>query len=113
MRHPAGESITVTREGTPTGDNDDAGNPIIGPPDESTVVDVALEPIMAEETPGVWSVTGYRLYCPYGTEFLQDDRLTIRGVAGWQVEGDTAAAGWRSPFDGVGRGVVLMARRAG
>lgn len=116
VRHPFGETITVTRAGGPNGETDGVGNPVILAPSTFTVDDVALAPEGSDETteaPGVWTVTGYKVFCPYGTVLLPTDRLTIRGVAGWQVEGDTTASGWRSPFDGVGRGVVLMARRAG
>lgn len=114
MRHPAGETITITRSGAPTGAYDDQGNPILGTDVTLTVSDVALEPLAAEEddNSGLWTVLGYRLFCPYGTEFREDDRLTIRGVDGWQVVGDTAATGWRNPFDGIGRGVVVSARRS-
>lgn len=116
VRHPAGETITITRTGPPSGEYDEQQNPIPGPDVSIPVSDVALEPLASEETPaapGVMATAGYRLYCPYGTEFLAGDRLTIRGVTGWQVVGDTAAAGWRNPFDGLGRGVVVTARRAG
>lgn len=112
MRHAAGETITVTRRGADTSTDDAAGNPVVSVPSTFTVSDVALEPVVAEETPGVFSIVGYRLYSPYGTQFQADDRITIRGVPGWQVNGSTEAAGWRSPFDGLGRGVVTDVRKA-
>lgn len=116
MRHAAGETITVTREGALTPARDAQGNPVYAPPTTFNVADVAVEPTGSDETPelmGVWVVTGYRLFLPYGTVLLPSDRLTIRGVQGWQVEGDSTASGWRSPFDGGGRGVVVGVRRAG
>lgn len=112
MRHAAGETITVTRRGTDTVNNDEAGNPIVSVPADFSIPDVALEPVVAEETPGVFSIVGYRIYAPYGTQFRADDRITIRGVSGWQVNGNTEAAGWRSPFDGRGRGIVADVRKA-
>lgn len=116
MRHPAGETITVTREGAATGGRDSQGNLVDAADITFTISDVALAPAGSDETVeamGAWVVTGYNLFLPYGTVLLPTDRLTIRGVGGWQVEGDSTAAGWRSPFDGRGRGVAMTARRAG
>lgn len=116
MRHPAGETITVTRRGEPDGGSDAQGNPTVGPDTSFTVDDVAAAPQTSDETtgaPGITVVTGYALYCPYETSaLLPTDRITIRGVEGWQVSGDSTGAGWRSPFDGVGRGVVVYVARA-
>lgn len=116
VRHRAGETVTVTRLGAPTDEYDERGNPVLDAPSTFTITDVALAPQTSEETaeaPGVRVVTGYELYCPYDTDpLLPTDRLTIRGVPGWQVAGDTTAAGWRSPFDGLGRGVVVNVKRA-
>jgi hypothetical protein len=116
MRHPAGETVTVTRPGGPIPDSDDGqGNPILGPPSTFEVSDVAIAPAGSEEDPqalGLWVVTGYTLFLPYGTDLLPADRLTIRGVDGWQVEGDSTAAGWRNPFTGEQPGVVVSVRRS-
>jgi hypothetical protein len=115
MRHPHGETVTVTRAGAATGEPDEQGNPTPAPATSFTVSDVAIAPAGSDETPeaqGVWVVTGYTLYLPYGTVLLPDDRLTIRGVDGWQVEGDSTAAGWRNPFNGLEPGVVVSVRRS-
>lgn len=116
VRHPAGETVTVTRAGAPTGGEDEQGNPIIGPDILFDIADVAIAPETSTETaenPGIRVVVGYTLYCPYSAPaLLPEDRLTVRGVEGWQVVGDTTALGWRSPFDGIGRGVVVTVKRA-
>lgn len=115
MRHPHGEVVTVTRPGEPTGEFDDGGNPVAGPDVTFDVVDVAVAPAGSEEDPqalGTWVVTGYTLYVPYGTVLKPSDRLTVRGVDGWQVEGDTEASGWRNPFNGRTPGAVVTVRRS-
>ena len=114
MRHPAGETVTVTREGGPTGEYDELGNPIIGPDTTFTISDVAVAPAGSTEDPqniGLWVVTGFTLYLPYGTVLLPTDRLTVRGVEGWQVVGLTDASGWRNPFTGSEPGVVVSVKR--
>lgn len=115
MRHRNGETVTVTRPGAATGPDDEQGNPTELPATTFDIDDVAVAPAGSDETPealGVWVVTGFTLYLPFGTVLLPADRLTIRGVPGWQVEGDATASGWRSPFDGGGRGVVVSVRRS-
>jgi len=115
-RHPAGETVTVTRPGAVIpGEWDAQGNPLIGPDETFTIDDVAVAPAGTEEDPqalGLWVVTGFTLYLPYGTVLHATDRLTVRGIEGWQVVGDTDAAGWRNPFDGVGRGTVVSVKKA-
>lgn len=115
VRHPAGEVVQVARAGTPTGDYDEQGNPILTADSSFTIIDVAVAPQGSEETtdaPGIFVITGYELYCPPGTVLLPTDRLTVRSVDGWQVQGDSTAAAWRSPFDGGERGVVVSVKRA-
>lgn len=116
MRHPYGETITVTRQSEPTGDIDDGGNPVLADDFSFEVDNVAVAPAGSEEDPqalGLWVVTGYTLYLPYGTVLKPSDRLTVRGVDGWQVVGDSEAAGWRNPFNGRTPGVVVSVERAG
>lgn len=116
MRHGAGESITVTRPGSPIeGEFDSQENPVIGPPSTFEINDVAVEPAGTSEDPqsmGLWVVTGFTLYLPHGSVLLPDDRLTIRDTDGWQVTGDTSAAGWRNPFTGSTPGVVVSVKRS-
>jgi hypothetical protein len=114
-RHTFGETITVTRKGAPTGERDSQGTPTVGPDTVFTVDDVAIEPTGTTESPqamGVWTVTGYNLFLPYGTELVPTDRITIRGSAGWNVVGNGEDSGWRNPFDGRGRGNVVGVKRA-
>lgn len=115
-RHPFGETVTVTRAGTPTGEHDEQGNPELGPDTTFDIEDVAVAPAGTDEDPqslGLWVVTGYTLYLPYGTALKPADRLTVRGAEGWQVVGDTGASGWRNPFTGATPGVVVSVKRAG
>ena len=109
------ETVTVTRQGGPTGEYDELGNPIIGPNTTFTVSDVAVAPAGTEEDPqalGLVVVTGFTLYLPYGTVLLPTDRLTVRGIAGWQVVGSTEASSWRNPFTGLEPGAVVSVRKA-
>jgi hypothetical protein len=115
MRHGAGETVTVTRQGELTGELDSQENPLTSAPSSFDIDDVAVEPTGTSEDPqsmGLWVVTGFTLYLPYGSVLLPDDRLTIRGTGGWQVTGDTSAAGWRNPFTGATPGVVVSVKRS-
>lgn len=115
MRHPRGETVTVTRQGEPTGDHDEGGNPILEPDTTFDISDVAVAPAGSEEDPqalGTWVVNGFNLFLPYGTVLKPSDRITVRGVSGWQVEGDTEASGWRNPFNGRTPGAVVTVRRS-
>lgn len=115
MRHPAGETVTVTRKGEPTGEYDGQGSPIIGPDTAFDIEDVPVAPAGSTEDPqniGLWVVTGFTLYLPYGTVLLPTDRLKVRGVEGWQVVGSTEASGWRSPFTGKEFGAVVSVNRS-
>src|SRR5690606_3114421 len=105
----AGETVTVTRLGGPTGADDEQGNPIIGPDTTFDIDDVAVaasgsagggNTIENVAAYGPVVITGYTLFLPSGTVLLASDRLTIRGVSGWQVEGDASAGQWTSPFSG-------------
>lgn len=122
MRHPAGETITVFRLGTPTGEDDEQGNPKVGPDTTFDIEHVGVAPSggiagtgASSETASPYGpvvVTGYTLYCPYGTSLRPSDRVTIRGVEGWQVEGESEATGWRNPFNGLTPGSVISVKRA-
>lgn len=114
MRHPAGETITCTRVGADLGVTDELGNPTYGADLNFVISDCALAPVAGLETisdTGPTAITGYTIYAPYGTVIHKTDKFTIRGVAGWQVVGESDATGWRSPFDGGGRGVVFSVKR--
>jgi hypothetical protein len=117
IRHSWGESVTVTRQGEPTGTyDDDTGAAIIGPDSTFPIDDVAVEPAGTSEDPqsmGLWVVKGFTLYLPYGAVLRPTDRLTVRGVEGWQVVGDTTASGWRNPFTGSEKGSVVSVKKAG
>jgi len=115
VRHDAGESVIVTRQGVPTTGFDAGGYPIVSAETTFTVSDVAVAPAGSSEDPqslGLWVVTGYTLYLPYGTVLLPTDFVEVRGVPGWQVVGDGAAGQWRSPFSGRGAGVEVAVKRA-
>ena len=116
MRHPAGETILVTRVGIPTGGDDAQGNPVFGADIVFSISDVAIAPTGSDETadsPGLFVVTGFDLYMPYAAPALvSSDRITIRGVEGWQVNGETTASGWRNPFSGSTPGIVVNVRRS-
>lgn len=115
-RHTSGETVTVTRRGAPIpGEYDVQGTPVLGPTSTFEIEDVAVEPTGTDESPeamGVWVITGFKLYLPYGADLLDTDRITIRDIPGWHVEGDSMVTGWRNPFDGKGRGSVISVRRA-
>lgn len=116
MRHPRGETVTVTRPGATTGAFDEGGNPVLDADATFDIEHVAVAPAGTEEDPqalGLWVTTGYTLYLPFGTVLKPADRLAIRGISGWQVVGDTEAAGWRNPFSGLTPGVVVSVKRAG
>lgn len=117
VRHPAGETITVTRRGAETpGEVDTQGNPVFEADTTFTISEVAVAPTGSTETadsPGIFVLTGYDLYCPYDAPaLLETDSVSVRGIPGWQVTGETAGAGWRNPFNGETPGVVVNVRRA-
>lgn len=117
MRHPAGETVTVTRPGAPITDTyNDQGNPVLDADSTFTIPGTAIAPTGSTETaeaPGIFVITGYDLFCPFGTvPILPTDRLTIRGVDGWQMTGESTGAGWRNPFNGRTPGVVITVKRA-
>lgn len=114
-----GETVTVTRLGAEDPNNrDELGYPI---PAESTTFDIEHVAVAlsgtsgtseSAESTGDLSITGYTLYMPSGTQLRSTDILTIRGVTGWQVEGDAFAGQWTSPFSGRGKGVEARVKRA-
>lgn len=110
-----GETITITRLGAVTSGYDDAGDPNRAAPSTFDVTDVGVAPITSDESAELFgdvAENGYTLYLPYGTELLATDRVTVRGVAGWQVVGDARTVDWRSPFSGWTPGTVAIVRRA-
>jgi hypothetical protein len=110
-----GEPIEVTSKGTPTGQDDAHGSPILTAATTRTIEGVAVAPATSEETndaTGLRVVTGYDLYLPSGEQLLATDRITIRGVSGWMVEGDATAGQWTNYFTGRGKGVQVTVRRA-
>lgn len=110
-----GETITVTSPSAPVVPAawDEAGSPILAAPTTFTFETLApCAPIMAdesEEAAGARVISGYRIFGPSGLTLSPADRLTIRGVAGWQVEGEVGQ--WNRSSDGSGRGVQFMVRR--
>lgn len=107
------KAITVTREGAPTGDRDDQGNPVLGPDVTLTVVVRAIAPNLAEETTadsGVRLITGKRIYGYKDLVLLPTDRITIDGVPGWQVEGEPGL--WESAFGTSRGGTEFVVRRS-
>jgi len=114
-----GETVTVTREGDLIpGEKDDLGFPVRGEPTTFDIDHVAVAlsgtsgTTESPESTGDLSITGYTLYLPSGTQLRSTDMLTIRGVQGWQVEGDAASGQWTSPFSGEGKGVEARVKRA-
>lgn len=112
-----GEAITVTSKGTVLvpREDDEQGNPKIGPDTTRTIKRVAVAPKGSSESAeafGQQVITGYTLYLPSGEVLLPTDRIEIRGETGWQVEGDAAAGQWTSPFSGRGKGVEVAVKRA-
>lgn len=109
------ETVTVTREGAPTGADDEQGNPIIGAPSVSTVDAIAVAPLEPQESAelfGPENEGGYRLFLPTGTGLRSTDRITVRGEPGFQVWGDAGLVGWVSPFTSWAPGEVAVVRRA-
>jgi len=109
------ETVTVTRQGGPTGGYDELGNPIIGADTTFDIADVVVAPAGTEEDPqalGLLVVTGFKLFLPYGTILYPTDRLTVRGISGWQVVGSTEASDWRNPFSGREAGAAVSVKKA-
>jgi hypothetical protein len=75
----------------------------------------AVAPTSADESAdptGPRVITGYQVY-GYKNQIplLPTDRLTIRGVAGWQVEGEAGL--WESAFGTARGGTEFAVRRSG
>lgn len=110
-----GETITVIRPGAPTGGYDDLGAPILAATSTSTVGDVGIAPLTPQESAELWGPEnngGYTLLLPYGTALRSTDTVTIRGEAGFQVQGAADLVQWRSPLTGWEAGAVAVVRRA-
>lgn len=112
---PAGESITVVSLGATAGGFDENGNPVLAPDTSRVVEGVAVAPLSPKESLeafGDMNVGGYTLYMPAGTGLSTDDRVTVRGEAGYQVQGDAGVVEWRNPFTGWVPGQVAVVRKA-
>ena len=106
--------LTVTRKGAPTGEPDEQGNPLYGPDTTFPLLVRAVAPASADESAqptGPRVITGYQVY-GYSNQIplLPTDRLTIRGVPGWQVEGE--AGFWESAFGTARGGTEFAVRRS-
>lgn len=110
-----GETVTVTSPSAPVvpAEFDEAGNPVQAAATTFTFTTLApCAPVMAdesEEAAGARIITGYRIFGPSGLVLSPADRLTIRGVPGWQVEGEVGQ--WNRGSDGSGKGAEFMVRR--
>lgn len=110
-----GETVTVTSPSGPAVPPafDEAGSPVLADPTTSTFTTLApCVPIHADESEqaaGARVITGYRVFGPSGLVLSPADRLTIRGVSGWQVEGEVYQ--WNRSSTGTGRGVEFMVGR--
>jgi hypothetical protein len=110
-----GETVTVVSPSAaavpPT--YDEAGAPVLAAPTTFTFTTLApCAPILSdesEEAAGARVITGYRIFGPSGLALSPADRLTIRGVPGWQVEGELGQ--WNRGSNGTGKGVEFMVRR--
>lgn len=112
---PSGETITVTREGAPTGAYDAAGNPVLSASVDSPITDVGVAPLTPQESIeifGAMNIGGYTLYLPEDADLRSTDSITVRGEPGYQVQGDAGLVEWRSPFTGWNPGQVAIVRRA-
>lgn len=110
-----GESITVVRLGTPTGDTDDQGYPILSPDTTFTISGVAPAPGTFEEQAeqyGARSEGSFTLYRRGDLDLRADDRVTFRGDSGWQVVGDARRIDWVSPYSNRFVGSVAEIRKA-
>lgn len=111
---PNGETVIATRVDAPTGGYDEQGNPIY----ETLTIEfdgVGVAPAASNETAepfGQVAANGYTLYFPYGSDVRAADVFEVRGVEGWQVQGDASTVDWRSPFTGWEAGTVVTVRRA-
>jgi len=111
MSLTAGESVTVVRDGAPTGGTDAQGNPEIGPDVETTTGGWGVAPRAGAETAepfGQQSIDGLTLYKRDPADVLSTDRVIVRGKT-WQVDGDIGD--WVSPYDGARRGVVVNLKK--
>ena len=110
----SGETVTVTRLGTPTTGKDLLGNPNLAAPSTFDVADVRIAPITPAEATELWGADnkgGYSLYMPYGTALVSTDVVEVRGESGFQVQGAADLVQWRSPFTGWEAGAVAVVRR--
>jgi len=110
-----GETVTVTRPGTQSGADDALGNPTRSAASTFEVDDVGVAPLTPQESAELWGPDnqgGYTLYLPQGTQLRSTDLVTVRGEAGFQVQGPADLVQWRSPFTGWAPGTVAVVRRA-
>lgn len=106
-----GESITAHIPGAPTGEDDEQGNPILSADTDRTIEGCLLAPFgenEAAETFGPVTTRGWHIYNrDFTLQFDPNVTFTIRGVAGWQMDGEVGA--WRKGTD---KGVEWTVRRA-
>jgi len=110
-----GETVTVTRQGVPSGAYDEQGNPVLSAPSTFTIEGVAPAPGTREEQQepfGPRSTNAFTLYRRGDLDLRADDLVTIRGVAGWQVVADATSVDWVNPYTASFVGSVAEVRRA-
>lgn len=111
MSLPAGESVTILRDGAPTGATDAQGNPVIGPDVETVSTGWGVAPRAGAETAepfGQQSIDGLTLYKRDPVDIRSTDRVIVRGQT-WNVDGDIGD--WVSPYDGLRRGGVVNLKK--
>lgn len=112
------ETITVIREGQPTGTFDGQGNPILGVATTFPMTIKAFAPavgpgaVASNETPEIYGthiVSGGTIYGYRGQEFRPSDIITIRGDL-WHIEGEIGD--WAAIHEGGPEGIVVAVRRS-
>lgn len=106
-----GERITAHIPSTAVTGEDAQGNPTYGPPTTVDIEGCLLAPFGEDEsaeTFGPVTTRGWHIYNRnFNLQFNPDVTFTIRGVPGWQMDGE--AGGWRKGTD---KGVEWTVRRA-
>lgn len=106
-----GERITGSQSGAQTGE-DDRGHPVFAREQISFMSVAPCEPLGSSEGDtsfGPDVITGYRVFGPAGLVLRPDAVFTIRGVSGYQLDGDVGE--WRSGA-GRRRQTVFIVRRS-
>lgn len=105
-----GETIRVHRAAP--GDRDEHGNEQPGTVEVLEFPGFAVAAATSDDrvtTVGTRVITGYLLYRRKPADISTTDTIEIRGVPGWQVDGEVFE--WRSPYTGVRRGVQFAVKR--